>query len=763
MASLKSFDSTKTYENNNASPFGNNKKASKMHPSDTFQRGITVIPPPRRRNGAATWAIVGIGLFFIGRASGIQAEVRTSQVHRRLQDATPSSDWIDELPTSVVTYINRDVDPCDDLYEFSCGAWLEQVKIPEDKTNVALAFTTVQDDNEVVLKEVMEQGWPLIGELYDSCMNYINTSDPTANEASVAILVPTLMQIAATTNKEELFQLAGNISRVGPSLFTAFFVDADARDATRYALHAFQQGLTLPTPQFYLNNQQFDLIKDDFHAYILTLFQLAGHEADAAASRAASVLSFEQQLAPLYVPIQQLQDPIATYNRKSIAETIKTYPLLFRAYLNGSGLLPDFLARNLNVIVQTPAFFDRAEALVSGGSVTLDTLQSVLAYRYLANIASLLSAPFVHASFAFRQKTLNGQATQEPRWKTCVARVTNAFPDLVGKYFARVRSGNATIELARAMVTQIQDTFQKNLMELDWLDEPTRKAAIDKLNNITNHIGHSTQDETFPFQFRRNASFVANLQLLSNYELEKYMGRIGTSIDRDEWSVSSAVVNAFYLPRANRIVLPDGILQVPFFAHDRHFASNFGSIGCIIGHELTHGFDSSGRQYAGDGNLRDWWSNVTTNEFLKRSEGFQTQYNRYEVRSQTGSNKVLGTMNGNLTLRENIADNGGVKIAFAAYQKYRTDNARQDVWSTMNQAERNMSITVADRLFFISFAQTFCSKRTDTIITNQLASGTHAIEQWRINGVASNMQEFANVFSCPLDSAMNPKTKHQLW
>ncbi|TDH71097.1 hypothetical protein CCR75_005738 [Bremia lactucae] len=753
MGSLKSLNSTKKYENDNAK-----NEAFRTHQSDKLQPGIAAFPSLGLKRTVATWAIVGIGAqLFIAVVSGMQSDNGTSPSH--LQATTPSHDWIDELPTSVLTHINRNVDPCVDLYEFSCGAWLEQVKIPEDKASVTLAFSTVRDDNEVVLKEVMEQGWPLIGELYDSCMNYTNTSDPTANEASVAILVPTLLQIAATTSKEELFQLAGNISRVGPSLFTALYVGTDAREATRYALHALQQGLTLPSPQYYLDKKQFDSIKDDFYAYVLTLFQLAGYDANTSASQAASVLSFEQVLAPLYVPKEKLQDPVATYNRKSIAETITTYPLLFKAYLNGSKLLPDLLAKD--VIVQTPAFFDRVEALVSGGSVTLDTLQSMLAYRYIASMASLLSAPFVQTDFAFRQKTLYGQKTQAPRWKTCVTRVTDAFPDLVGTYYARVRSDNATIQLAQEMVTQIQDTFQKNLMELDWLDNSTRKAALDKLGNFTKHIGHSMHEEPYPFQLRRNASFVENLEIISNYELNRDIGRIGTPIDPNEWLRSGATVNAFYIPRANRIVLPDGILQSPFFAQDRHSSRNFGAMGSVIGHELTHGFDSSGRHYAGDGNLRDWWSNATTNEFLKRAEGLVTQYNSYEVRSQTGSNKVLGTINGNFTLLENIADNGGVKLAFAAYQKHMADHDLHA--SSMIRAESHLSDTVAEKLFFISFAQTFCAKRSDASIINGLASDSHSVQEWRINGVASNSQDFAQVFSCPAASAMNPKTKHQLW
>ncbi|TDH69357.1 hypothetical protein CCR75_003200 [Bremia lactucae] len=384
---MSSWNISKRIDKKNASSFNNDdKKASQIHQSNKPQQTNGVLPSLRLKQAVATWAIIGIGAqLFSAEASLLRSDGGTFQTHGRLEATTQSSDWIDELPTSVSTHINRDIDPCHDLYEFSCGAWLQQVEIPEDEANVVLAFSSVQDANEVVLKDVMEHGYPLIGELYDSCMNFTNTSDLTANEASLTILGPRLLEIAATRTKEELFHLAGNLSRVGPFLFTTFSVGADDKDATRYALHAFQHGLTLPSPQSYLDSQQFDMIKNDFHAYVETLFQLAGY--DAAASRAASVIRFEELLAPLYVPEEMLQDPIATYNLKSVAETIETYPLLFKAYLNGSGSLSDLLAKNINMIVQTPVYFDRAEEFVSSDSVTLDTLQSVVAYRYIARYA----------------------------------------------------------------------------------------------------------------------------------------------------------------------------------------------------------------------------------------------------------------------------------------------------------------------------------------------------------------------------------------
>ncbi|CAI5719136.1 hypothetical protein KXD40_006719 [Peronospora effusa] len=719
----------------------------------------------------ATWAVGGLGVLFL-LVVVLVVRVGTLQVSRETL-RTQTTTWVEMLPNDVISHLDTDVDPCDDLYAFSCGSWQKNVEIPEDKSSVSLSFSTVNDKNEKVLKDVMQQGWPLMGELYDSCMNFNNKSSKTANDASFKVLSPVLEQIAATKSKKELFQLAGVLYKTGTSFVTGLGVDADAREATVYVLSASQTGLSLPDRQYYLDRKKFDSISDAFHAYVVELFVLVGWESHAAALQASTVIGFEQTLAPLFVPKEKLEDPVATYNRMSVTQAADRYPLVFSQFLKGTGLLRNLTDQNADVIVQTPEFFNRVEKLVTGDSVTLETLKAVLMYQFVSDKAAILSEPFIQAKFSFFARTVSGQKKRSPRWKVCLHHVTDSFPDLMGKYFALRQFDKASEQLASQLVAQIQASMQKNFKQVDWLDRPTRQAAVEKLGNMTNLIGYSTLSEHFPYELRGDALLADNMRIIKEHQFIRDSGKIGGPVNRNKWAMTGAEANAYYQPKANQIVFPAGILQSPFFAFEHHPARNFGSIGSIIGHELTHGFDASGRYYAGDGNLRNWWSNDTANKFSQRADCLVKQYDSFAVTSDADQDMVLGHVNGNYTLSENIADNGGLKLAFNAYQTYMTKQARKlskvsedeatELTSSMSQVGRSLPADVADRLFFISFAQTFCGKSSDTMTIQSLATDLHSPARWRINGVASNSHDFARVFSCPASSPMNPKTKCQLW
>uniref|UniRef100_M4BTM8 Peptidase M13 N-terminal domain-containing protein n=1 Tax=Hyaloperonospora arabidopsidis (strain Emoy2) TaxID=559515 RepID=M4BTM8_HYAAE len=384
---------------------------------------------------------------------------------KELQDDTSSAaDWIELLPQDVVGHMDTQVDPCDDLYAFSCGSWLKQAKIPDDKSQVYLAYTPIQDDNEKVLQEVMQQEWPLLGELHDSCMSYSNTSSATENAASVAFLKPVIKQIAATTSKSELFQLAGKLSKAGPSFLTRISDMAAITENTVYAVRAHQTGLSLPDSEYYLDPKRFESVRDPLHAYIVELFSLVGWESHEVASQASSVIAFEQKLAPLFVPEDELQDPETIYNPMSVAQAAEKYPLLFAQFMRGTGTLKDLNARNATVVDETPAFFKSVEELVTGDSVTLDILKAVLTYQYISDKASTLSDPFTQAYFSFFQQTLDDKKSRDPRWKVCLKHVTDSFPDLVGKYYGLLRFDNASERLAKDLVMQVQASLEKDLM-----------------------------------------------------------------------------------------------------------------------------------------------------------------------------------------------------------------------------------------------------------------------------------------------------------
>lgn len=639
--------------------------------------------------------------------------------------------------------------------------------IPNDKSTVSLLISTIQNETGKTLKEVMEQGWPLIGDLYDSCLNFSETSSTEADKASVAFLSPVVNQIAATTSKSELFYLAGKLTKGGYPYFTKLEVSTDKINTRLNSLYVTQTGLSLPDPQYYLDREQFDSVSKAFHAYVEELFSLIGYEPRQAAAQASSVIAFEQKLAPLFVPTTMLEDPMETYNRVGVAQAADKYPLHFAQLMNGTGMLEDLVTRNASVIVFTPKFFDRVEELVTGDSVTLDTLKAVLTYQYVNAQVDYLSESFVQASFTFFRQTLRGVKNRTPRGKVCIQSVKEAFPGLVGKYFALLRFDKASEQLANQLMTQIQASLQKDLTHLDWMDESTRQTALEKMGNMTRLIGYSKTYEHLPFKLYGNALYAENIRLIMEHDFHQSMAEMDGPVDRNKWIASGAEINAYYEPATNRAFFPAGFLQSPYFDRTQHPARNFGGIGESIGHELTHCFDDFGRLYDSGGNGRDWWSENTATEYAKWASCFVSQYSKYAVMSSEGSGKVLGYVDGNNTLVENIADNIGFVSAFRAYQIYvaeetqkmSNDNKSKLTIISANQTGADLPADVAEKLFFIALAQGFCSTQRDTSVIRDLATNSISPDQWRVNGAASNSHDFARVFSCPAGSSMNPTTK----
>lgn len=688
--------------------------------------------------------------------------VRRNQIKNALDSSSALRTQDDAFPDDALAMIDDRVDPCDDFYQFACGKWIAESEIPPEKSSVYASFTTVHDQNEAVLRDIVAENWPFIGELYSSCMNL-----SAINATGTAPLRSALDQIERVQTKRELFALAGRLSQTGPDFLTSLAVAADAKDATTYALYASQSGLTLPDPAYYLDAAQASGVRDAFTTFVSTMFTLAGANDS---SLTTQVLGFEHALAQTFVPKEELTDPIATYNLVNVSAAAQQYPLLVGAYMNGTGIYDRLVhTSHATVVIETPAYFAAAEALVA--STSLATLRAVLTFQYVQHFAPTLSEPFVAAAFALFKRALSGQQQRSPRWKVCLRHVTSSFPTLVGKLYFLKQFDVASEARAIELVAQIERAMAQRLEALPWLDASTRAAALAKLARVTNLIGHASKHEQFPFALEPDA-LAANVQVLAQHAFEKAVAKIGARVDRDEWFMTAADVNAYYNPAANQIVFPAGILQPPFFGRALDAARNYGAIGSIMGHELTHGFDSQGRNYDGDGNLVSWWTNATEREFHARAACLVDQYDAFAVASALDPSRVLGHVNGNFTLGENIADNGGVTLAFRAFERAQTMSnssspapapvaAVEDV--TDRDRVRRMAPATANKLFFLSFAQAFCAKSSDEAMVRRLSTDPHAPEQWRVNGVMMNSDDFARTFACPRGANMNPVTKCKLW
>uniref|UniRef100_K3WDF6 Peptidase M13 N-terminal domain-containing protein n=1 Tax=Globisporangium ultimum (strain ATCC 200006 / CBS 805.95 / DAOM BR144) TaxID=431595 RepID=K3WDF6_GLOUD len=718
----------------------------------------------RRRTGVLFMGAVGVmsALFLLI----VFLVVRRNQIKTALDSSNGivnGGAWNGVFPDDVVAMMDAAVDPCDDFYQFACGKWVDENEIPPEKTSVYASFTAVQDRNEAVLRDILAENWPFLGELHSSCMNM-----SAINATGIAPLKASLTALSRVKTKHELFTLAGQLAATGPDFLTGLAIAADAKDATKYVLYASQSGLTLPDPEYYLDASKFNDTENEFRKFVSTMFTLSGWSKTSAQTNEERIVAFERKLATLFVPKEELRDPVSTYNLVKLTDAQRQYPLLFAAYFNGTGIEAKAKAQTLStIVVETPRYFEAAEKLVA--EADLETLRTVMTYQYIQHFAATLSEPFVDAVFTLFKKKLSGQQQHAPRWKVCLRQVTSYFPNLIGKYYFLKQFDLRSEVAANELVQQIEAAMQKRLTKLPWLDAATRDAATKKLHLVTNLIGHSTKQEKFPFVLS-DTELATNMQILAQYQFDKIVGKLGTTVDRTEWYMTAADVNAYYSPSTNQIVFPAGILQPPFFSSKNHAARNFGAIGSIIGHELTHGFDSQGRYYDGDGNLVSWWTNETEKEFASRAKCLVDQYDSFQVTSAFDATRVLGNINGNFTLSENIADNGGVKLSYNAFLKYLTTAQRTPAGDAPVPSDTDavhiddtLSLVNAQKLFFLSFAQAFCSKTRDEAMVRRLNTDPHSPETWRVNAVMMNSDDFAAAFQCPVRSNMNPEKKCKLW
>jgi putative endopeptidase len=657
------------------------------------------------------------------------------------------------FPSTVTALIDETADPCEDFYQYSCGTWVKNTVIPDDKNSVDYSFDTIGDRNEIVIQEILKEDWPLVGEFWDSCMD-IDTLNTLGNKP----LQAGLEKIASVSSLGELFELAGKLGQTGPSYISAIGVYADDKNASLNVLYVGSGSLTLPDVSYYTDNETFASLEPYYRSYISSILNLAGYTSDNTSSTAAedAVISIELQLANISAIVDAAadpNDPDAYYHPVTFSEAADAFPVSFGEFANGLGLLENSeLTDDSTIIVQSPDYFDLVESLVS--ELDLEDLKSYLAFSYAHYYTRFLSQEFYDVYFDFFLGTLSGQVTQSTRLSICTTRETTFFPDLIGKYYFLKMFDTKQETNTKLMVKLIEEAMEEHIEKLSWLDDATRKEAELKLSKVTNLIGHSTQKKSYPFVLSRTA-FFDNIEKISADQYSIALNKIGKPVDKTEWGMSAAEVNAYYAPSQNQMVFPAAILQPPMYNGSSHPAQNFGSIGAIIGHELTHGFDSNGRLYDGDGNQKNWWTEETSEAFDERAQCLRDEYSAFVVNGEDGS--PLGNVDGNLTITENIADNGGLRLAFDAYHSYMENASLAEV-----PVGTEISDDEADQLFFISFAQTFCGKARDGAMKQQLTD-VHSPGQWRINGPTMNNADFATAFQCSATAKMNPEKKCVLW
>jgi putative endopeptidase len=657
---------------------------------------------------------------------------------------SPPADPVDKpgprrVPGFDVNALDQSVNACTDFYQFSCGGWLAKNPVPADRARWG-RFDELSERNQATLRGILEKATSAadqkIADYYTACM------DEKGIEAlGLKPVKPTLDRIAGLGGRADL---AGEVARLhsqGVGVLFGFGARQDFKDATKVIAGLDQGGLGLPDRDYYLKDEpRFADVRKQYVPHVARMFELAGDGHETAQEAARHVLEIEIALARASLERVKRRDPANVDHMTKKAELLALTPGFgWDAYFAGVAAPP---MAELNVT--WPDFFKGLQAVVA--DTDLGALKSYLRWQTLRASAPLLPAAFVNENFAFYGKTLTGAKELRPRWKRCVQLVDAHLGEALGERYVEATFGAEGKARMSKMVAALEHALEKDIRELPWMTDATRKQAQVKLAAIANKIGYPDRYRDYrPVKVARNDA-LGNAERAETFEMRRQLAKIGQPVDRGEWLMTPPTVNAYYMAQQNNINFPAGILQPPFFERSMDDAVNFGAVGSVIGHELTHGFDDQGRKFAANGNLADWWTAEDAAEFEKRATCFADQYGAYTV---AGGEVKL---NGRLTLGENTADNGGVRIAYMALM---------DTLAGASVPLRD-GFTPEQRLF-LAWGQIWCQNETEESARLRAQTDSHSPGRYRVNGVVSNMPEFQKAFACAAGSPMVRENACRVW
>lgn len=644
--------------------------------------------------------------------------------------------------------LDRSVSPCDDFYQFACGTWNKKTEIPGDEAAWYRSFSVIRDRNEEILKGILEglakgegdggQYGKQLGDYYATCMD-----EAAIEAADTKPLAPWLKAIDDAKDPVGITKTLGRFqSELGSGILFSMSSAQDFGDATKVIAMVWQGGLGMPEREYYLEDTpKMKELRGVYEGHVEAMMKLAGEPEAKAKASAKTVLRIETQIAKAWMTKEDRREPKKIHHRVERAELAKLAPgIAWDAWLEAAGA-KDVTAFN----VAQPEFMKAMGKLLNGG-VSIADWKTYLRWHLVRGTADELPKRFVDEKLRWRKALVGTQKLPE-RWKRCVRAVDAGMGEALAQPFVKKTLGAEGKASVVAMVQAIEGVMHQNLQKLAWMDEPTRKEALRKLSRIANKIAYPEKWRSYEGIGIQRDSYLANAQRAAAFEYKRQLSKIGKPVDRTEWQMSPPTVNAYYDAQLNEMVFPAGILQPPFYSNAASKAANFGGIGMVMGHELTHGFDDEGRQFDAEGNLRDWWSPTVNTEFDRRAECVKKQFDGYTVLDGV-------PVNGKLTLGENIADLGGVKLAYyALVGQLEKDQAAKSQKSEFTPAQE----------FFLGFAQAWCGKIRDEALRHLVATNPHSPAVYRVNGPLSNLKEFADAFSCKPGSKMVRQDRCEVW
>jgi len=635
-------------------------------------------------------------------------------------------------------------DPCVDFYQYACGGWMANNPIPPDQS-VWVNFDVLQERNRALLQNILEKAaankperdadTQKIGDFYHACMD-----EAAIDQQGLTTLGALFNNIRSASDKKALLLVSARLGVDGVGAFLGFGVGPDAKDSRMNIAQLGQGGFSLPDRDYYLKDDaKYVDIRKQYLEHVSKILQLAGAPVVQANAGAQAVLKFETELAKAALDRVSLRDPNATYHKMTVQQLAELTPVIDWPEYFSLSAAPSIDSLN----VAEPAFLQGLEKTVAGTS--LNDLKIYLRWQLLHHEADLLPTPFQTETFAFFGKVLTGAPEQRPRWKRCVDLVDGDLGFALGRKYVEETFGAEGKQRTLDMVHEIEKALHTDIEHLDWMTPATKKEALVKLAAVANKIGYPDKWRDYSSVRIDRDDAAGNDLRATEFEARRLAGQIGKPVDRKEWYMTPPTVNAYYNPQENNINFPAGILQPPFYDNKMDEAVNYGAVGMVVGHELTHGFDDQGRQFDADGNLKDWWTAEDAKEFEKRAQCFIDEYSSFVA---TGTVHL----NGKLTLGENTADNGGMRLAFMALMD-----------ALKNKPQPKIDGFTPEQRFFLGFGQVWCSNVRPEAAALRATVDPHSPGRYRVNGVVSNMPEFQKAFACKVNQPMVRHPACRVW